>query len=113
MAFVRVYFDGVLKEEVEIQKDVTTIGRNINNDVAIDNRGVSSVHAKLIKKDDAFIIEDAGFKTSPDQTDYCDRQSQGQRYLHTRLVCAADRGESCAQKRRLLPGTDTTRQGIR
>ena len=62
MAYVRVYFDGLLKDVVEIQKDVTTIGRNINNDVTIDNRGVSSIHAKIIKKGDTFIVEDAGSK---------------------------------------------------
>jgi len=62
MAFVRVYFDGLLKDEVEINKDVTTIGRNLNNDVTIDNSGVSSMHARILKNGDAFVIEDAGSK---------------------------------------------------
>lgn len=62
MAYVRVYIDGLLKDEVEIQKDVTTIGRNVNNDVTIDNGGVSSIHAKILKNGDSFIIEDPGSK---------------------------------------------------
>jgi len=48
----------MLKDEVEIDSDVTTIGRSYDSDIIIDNAGVSAHHARIIRKGDEFIIED-------------------------------------------------------
>lgn len=49
----------MLKGEVELDSDVTTIGRSYENDVVIDNAGVSAHHARIIRDGDKYIIEDA------------------------------------------------------
>ncbi len=58
MAHIQIYYRDILKDEVELQSDVTTIGRSYDSDILIDNAGVSSHHAKIIKVGDDFIIED-------------------------------------------------------
>ena len=50
----------MLKDEVELQPDVTTIGRSFDSDVKIDNAGVSSNHAKIVRSGDDIFIEDFG-----------------------------------------------------
>jgi pSer/pThr/pTyr-binding forkhead associated (FHA) protein len=42
----------------EIDKPVVTIGRNKNNDVPIDNLGISKKHAKIVKKQGQYVLED-------------------------------------------------------
>ena len=58
MNFLEVYFNGVLKNSVPIQTDLISIGRTADNDVVIDNMGVSNHHAIISKKDNLFFIED-------------------------------------------------------
>jgi len=58
MNFLEVYFNGVLKHSLPIKSDVVSIGRASNNDVVIDNMGVSNQHAVISKKDNLFYIED-------------------------------------------------------
>jgi predicted component of type VI protein secretion system len=58
VAHIQIYYRDILKDEVELQSDVTTIGRSYDSDILIDNAGVSSHHAKIIKVGDDFIIED-------------------------------------------------------
>jgi hypothetical protein len=60
MAHIQLYYRDLLKGEVELQSDVTTIGRSTDSDVKIDNAGVSAHHAKIIKVGEEFVIEDAG-----------------------------------------------------
>jgi sigma-B regulation protein RsbU (phosphoserine phosphatase) len=60
MAHIQLYYRDLLKGEVELQSDVTTIGRSTDSDVKIDNAGVSAHHAKIIKVGEDFVIEDAG-----------------------------------------------------
>ena len=60
MAHIQVYYRDMLKDEVELQSEVTTIGRSFDSDVKIDNAGVSAHHAKIIRQGDDFIIEDIG-----------------------------------------------------
>ena len=43
---------------VETDKAEITIGRNPGNDIHIDNLGVSKQHAKIIKQDGNYVIED-------------------------------------------------------
>jgi len=58
MAHIQVFYRDLLKDEVELLSDVTTIGRNSDSDIKIDNAGVSAHHAKIIKEGEAFVIED-------------------------------------------------------
>jgi predicted component of type VI protein secretion system len=62
MAHIQVYYRDMLKDEVELQSEVTTIGRSFDSDVKIDNAGVSAHHAKIIKVGNDFVIEDIGSK---------------------------------------------------
>jgi len=59
MALIQVYYRDLLKNEVELQPGVTTIGRSTDSDIKIDNAGVSAQHAKIIHDGDKFIIEDS------------------------------------------------------
>ena len=43
---------------IETDKAEITIGRNPTNDIHIDNLGVSKQHAKIIRQDEAYVIED-------------------------------------------------------
>lgn len=43
-----------------IEKDVLTIGRADDNDVVLKERNVSRHHARLVKTDEGFVLEDAG-----------------------------------------------------
>lgn len=43
---------------LETDKAVITIGRNKNNDIHINNLGVSKKHARIVKQNGVYIIED-------------------------------------------------------
>jgi pSer/pThr/pTyr-binding forkhead associated (FHA) protein len=58
MVYIHVYFNGVLKEQVALEKEVTTIGRNEDNDIQIDNPGVSAHHARIVREGERYFIED-------------------------------------------------------
>jgi pSer/pThr/pTyr-binding forkhead associated (FHA) protein len=51
-------FKETVQNEILLEKEIVTIGRNTGNDICIDNLAVSSFHAKIIKEGDQFIIED-------------------------------------------------------
>jgi FHA domain len=58
MANIQVFYRDMLKDEVELVSDETTIGRNSDSDITIDNAGVSAHHARIVREGDDFIIED-------------------------------------------------------
>lgn len=58
MAFLQVYFNGELKFTAPLQRAATRIGRATDNDVVIDNGGVSGHHAIIEREGDAFYISD-------------------------------------------------------
>jgi pSer/pThr/pTyr-binding forkhead associated (FHA) protein len=58
MVYIDVYFNGVLKEQVALEKALTTIGRSKDNDIQIDNSGVSAHHAKIVQEGQRYFIED-------------------------------------------------------
>lgn len=60
MAFLQVYCNDELKFKSPLKPVTTRIGRAADNDVVIDNAGVSSYHAHIVHDGNAFIIEDAG-----------------------------------------------------
>ncbi len=58
MAYIRIYLNDVLLNQIELVKDELTIGRNPNCDLVIDSQGVSSHHATLKKEKGLYVIED-------------------------------------------------------
>ena len=44
----------------EITKDVTSIGRDITNDIVINDREASRHHLRIMKNPDGFVVEDLG-----------------------------------------------------
>lgn len=58
MAKLLLMFGGSVLKELDIDKDVITIGRKPGNDVLIDNLAVSGFHAKIIKEAGQYFIED-------------------------------------------------------
>ena len=49
--------DKVLKT-IETDKEVVSIGRNVGNDIQIDNLSVSKNHAKITRDKDSYRVED-------------------------------------------------------
>jgi predicted component of type VI protein secretion system len=58
MLYIQVYFNGALREQHELVKEVTTIGRSKDNDIQIDNPGVSAYHARIVRAGQQYFIED-------------------------------------------------------
>ncbi len=58
MNYLEVYFNGVLKHSLSMDSDLIMIGRGKDNDLVIDNMGVSGHHAVLSRKNDVLFIED-------------------------------------------------------
>ncbi len=58
MNYLEVYFNGVLKHSLSMDSNLVTIGRSKDNDLVIDNMGVSGHHAVLSRKNDVLFIED-------------------------------------------------------
>ena len=58
MPKVVVKFKEAVQNEILLEKEIVTIGRNPGNDICIDNLAVSSFHAKIIKEGNKYIIED-------------------------------------------------------
>ncbi len=58
MPKVIIKFKESVQNEILLEKEIVTIGRNPSNDICIDNLAVSSFHAKIIKEGNQFIIED-------------------------------------------------------
>lgn len=46
--------------EVELEKDVCTIGRSSSNDLTFNHLSLSRHHARIIKRDDKYYLEDTG-----------------------------------------------------
>jgi pSer/pThr/pTyr-binding forkhead associated (FHA) protein len=51
-------FKETVQNEILLEKEIVTIGRNPGNDICIDNLAVSSFHAKIVREGNKFIIED-------------------------------------------------------
>ena len=58
MLKIELTFKGKLLKQIETDKGEITIGRGTNNDIQIDNLGVSKTHAKIIKGPDAYTVVD-------------------------------------------------------
>jgi pSer/pThr/pTyr-binding forkhead associated (FHA) protein len=51
------YKDAVIKK-IPLEKDITTIGRKVENDIQIDNLAVSGFHAMSVREGEQMLIED-------------------------------------------------------
>ncbi len=51
-------FNEKVLKTIESDKNEIMIGRNAENDIVIENLAVSKVHAKIVKQDGAYYIED-------------------------------------------------------
>jgi len=58
MPYMRIYLNDVLMDQVEMNKDEMTIGRNADSDIVLDNAGVSSHHAWIQKETGGYVIDD-------------------------------------------------------
>jgi len=58
MAFLQIYFNFELKFVAPLNPTLTKIGRDADNDVVIDNAGVSGHHAVIKQEGEAFFVED-------------------------------------------------------
>ena len=58
MAKILLKFKDAVMKDVPLEKEVTTIGRKGDNDIVIDNIGVSGYHAKIVKEGDYYAVED-------------------------------------------------------
>ncbi len=58
MLKIELKFKGKILKQFETDKSEITIGRGNNNDIQIDNLGVSKTHARIIKGPHAYMVED-------------------------------------------------------
>ncbi|WP_198014608.1 FHA domain-containing protein [Methylobacter marinus] len=62
MGYLNIYFNDELKSKHQVSALITRIGRHQDNDVVIDNAGVSGNHAEIIKNGDQYTIHDLDSK---------------------------------------------------
>jgi pSer/pThr/pTyr-binding forkhead associated (FHA) protein len=58
MLTIELKFNNAVLKTIETDKEVITIGRNVKNDVQIDNLSVSKQHARIVKQEGKYFIED-------------------------------------------------------
>jgi pSer/pThr/pTyr-binding forkhead associated (FHA) protein len=58
MLTIELKFNNAVLKTIETDKEVITIGRNVKNDIQIDNLSVSKQHARIVKHQGKFFIED-------------------------------------------------------
>jgi len=58
MAKIQVKFKDAVIKEVPLTQDILTIGRKEGNDLVIDNQAVSGSHARIVKEEQDFSVED-------------------------------------------------------
>jgi pSer/pThr/pTyr-binding forkhead associated (FHA) protein len=58
MLKIELAFKGKILKQIETDKNEITIGRGNNNDIQIDNLGVSKTHAKILKNANAYTVVD-------------------------------------------------------
>ncbi|HTL52280.1 MAG TPA: FHA domain-containing protein [Planctomycetota bacterium] len=58
MAKVSIFFNGASQKEVLLDKDHMVIGRDPSCQIHLDNLGISRTHCQLLKKGDAFVVQD-------------------------------------------------------
>ena len=58
MLTILLKFNDKILKTIEFDKNEITMGRNAENDIVIENLAVSKLHARIVKQDEAYYIED-------------------------------------------------------
>jgi pSer/pThr/pTyr-binding forkhead associated (FHA) protein len=58
MLTIELKFNNAVLKSLDTDKEVITIGRNVKNDIQIDNLSVSKQHARIVKHQGKYFIED-------------------------------------------------------
>ena len=58
MLTIELKFNNAVLKTIETDKEVITIGRHVKNDIQIDNLSVSKQHARIVKHQGRYFIED-------------------------------------------------------
>ena len=58
MPKIQLKFKDAVIKEIPLTQDTLTIGRKEGNDLVIDNQGISGFHARIVREDQDFAIED-------------------------------------------------------
>ncbi len=58
MLTIELKFNNAVLKTIETDKEIITIGRKIKNDIQIDNLSVSKQHARIVKHQGNYLIED-------------------------------------------------------
>jgi len=58
MLTILLKFNDKILKTIEFDKNEITMGRNAENDIVIENLAVSKLHARIMKQDGAYYIED-------------------------------------------------------
>ena len=58
MLTIELKFNNAVLKTIETDKEVITIGRHVKNDIQIDNLSVSKQHARIVKHQGNYFIED-------------------------------------------------------
>ncbi len=58
MLIIELKFNNAVLKTIETDKEVITIGRDVKNDIQIDNLSVSKQHARIVKHQGKYFIED-------------------------------------------------------
>lgn len=117
MVYLDVYFNDVLQDQVELNKAIITIGRGADNDLRIDNPGVSTHHAKVVQEGESYFIEDInstngtsvnGEPVSRKQLEYGDKISIFKHMLRfSPLDLQEEIGNQAGQNTGLVDGSGT------
>jgi pSer/pThr/pTyr-binding forkhead associated (FHA) protein len=83
MATLYLKFKESVLEELPLKSGITTIGRAEGSDIHIDNLAVSGNHARILGKDNTFLIEDLG---STNGTYIDDRRITRQKLVHNTII---------------------------
>ena len=58
MLTIELKFNNAVLKTIETDKELITIGRNVKNDIQIDNLSVSKQHARIVKHQGKYYVED-------------------------------------------------------
>ena len=58
MLTIELKFNNAVLKTIETDKEVITVGRNVKNDIQIDNLSVSKQHARIVKHQGKYFVED-------------------------------------------------------
>src|SRR5512133_640621 len=58
MAKIQIKFKDAVIKELPLTENPLTIGRKAGNDIVIDNQAISGFHARIVREDQTYVIDD-------------------------------------------------------